>query len=227
MPCESWALQFPLLLLLEVLHPVAMWSSPCWPLECQETLGPSTRFTSASNQPTPDRWARKEVTGTRWVTKAVAARMTAMRMRPRPPGQKDIQKGCRFRTWHWLWCWGHRPACGNDNDSGNGEMGVASGAAATAGVTVPVPSLMAVSTQPRRLAGKQQLPVPATESQGFWGWCGHNYHVQKHTFPMVYLRALCPVPPLFQTFAVIKDSLSLNKQTHHLPIDWGCMSGPK
>lgn len=107
------------------------------------------------------------------------------------------------------------------------EMGVASGAAATARVTVPVPSPMAVSTQPRRLAGKQQLPVPATESQGFWGWCGHNYHVQKHTFPMVYLRALCPVPPLFQTFAVIKDSLSLNKQTHHLPIDWGCMSGPK
>lgn len=67
------------------------------------------------------------------------------------------------------------------------EMGVVSGAAATARVTVPVPSLVAASTQPRRLPVMPQLPVPAavTLSQGLQGWRRHDYHAQKGTLPMV------------------------------------------
>lgn len=69
------------------------------------------------------------------------------------------------------------------------EMGVASGAAATARVTVPVPSLVAASTQPRRLAVMPQLLVPAavTLSQGLPGWRRQDYHAQKGTLPAVSL----------------------------------------
>ena len=54
---------------------------------------------------------------------------------------------------------------------------------------VPVPSLMAENAQPRRLAVKPQLWIPATatKSQGLQGWHRHNSYAQKHTFPMVYL----------------------------------------
>lgn len=63
------------------------------------------------------------MTGTGWVTRVVAARMTAVRTRPRPPRHRDIHQGCRLGKWHWLWCWGRRPAHGGDNGSDSGRDG--------------------------------------------------------------------------------------------------------
>uniref|UniRef100_A0A8C8X905 RNA polymerase II-associated factor 1 homolog n=1 Tax=Panthera leo TaxID=9689 RepID=A0A8C8X905_PANLE len=122
----------------------------------------------------------KRVTGTRQVTRVVAARTRAVRMRPGPLGTKRrslaamrIQKTMRILMMRTE----ARPVAVIMIRTA-AVTGVASGAGAAA----PVPSPVAASTQPRRMAVKQQLLIPVkptvtvTESQVLQGWCRHDYN---------------------------------------------------
>ena len=122
----------------------------------------------------------KRVTGTRRVTRVVAARMRAVKMRPGLLGTKrrslavmQIQKTMRI-----LMTRTEAKPVAVTTIRTVAVMGVASGAGAAA----PVPSPVAVSTPPRRMAVKLQLLIPVkltvtvTESQALQGWCRHDYN---------------------------------------------------
>lgn len=141
----------------------------------------------------------RRVTEMRPVTRAAAARMKAVRMRPGLPGTKKrssavmlIQRMTLTLTM--------RTEDGPEAVTmirTVAVMGVASGAGATAGAGVPVPSPVAASILLRRMAVKLQLRIPVkltvtvTESQGLQGWSRYNYYAQEGTFQVVYLQAFC------------------------------------
>lgn len=157
----------------------------------------------------------KRVTETRQVTRVAAARMRAARMRPGPLGTKRrslaatrIRKTMRILMMRTE----ARPVAVTMIRTA-AVTGVASGAAAAA----PVPSPVAASTQPRRMAVKQQLLIPAkltvtvTESQGLQGRRRHDYDATVMRRKALFFGSICEPfalsVPLLQALLLIKPVL--------------------
>ncbi|XP_053523521.1 RNA polymerase II-associated factor 1 homolog isoform X1 [Artibeus jamaicensis] len=128
----------------------------------------------------------KTVTGTRRVTRVVAARMRAVRMRPEPPGTKRKSLAVmRIQRMLILMMRTEDESMAVTMNQKVAAMGVVRGAIvqapapviAPAQAAAPVPSPVAVNDQPRKMAVKLQLLILVTQTvtvtESFQGWHGH------------------------------------------------------
>ncbi|XP_036264242.1 RNA polymerase II-associated factor 1 homolog isoform X2 [Pipistrellus kuhlii] len=158
----------------------------------------------------------KRVTGMKQVTRVVAARR-AVRMRPERPGTRRRSSAVmRIQRTQTLMTTEDGPVAATMIQR-VAAMEVTSGApapaAAAAPAAAPVPSPVAASTQPRRMAVKPQLLIPAkptvTVTESFQGWHRH-YYAQEGTFlwcicepfnvslpsskPLLLIKPVSPLP---------------------------------
>lgn len=167
----------------------------------------------------------RRVTGMRGVTRVLAARTRAVRMRPGLPGTKRRSLAVmRIQRMLTLMMRTEDGPTAVTMIQRAAVMGVASGALAPAPAAVPAPaaapalSPVAVSTRPRRMAAKPQLPIPVkltvtvTESQGLRAGTDMMIMCRKALFQdlFVSLSLLSSKPLLLIKRAFLFPSLGLN-----------------
>lgn len=148
----------------------------------------------------------RRATGMRRVTRVLAARTRAVRMRPGPPGTKRRSSAVMRiqRTLTQMMRTEDGPTAVTMIQRA-AVMGAASGAPAPAPAAVPAPaaapapSPVAVSTRPRRMAAKPQLPIPVkltvtvTESQGLRAGADMIIMCRKALFQWSVSKPFTPV----------------------------------
>lgn len=141
----------------------------------------------------------RRVKGMRRVTRVLAARTRAVRMRPGPPGTKRKSSAVmRIQRMLTLMMRTEDEPMAVTMIQRAAVMGAASGAPAPAPAAVPAPSPVAVSTRPRRMAVKPQLPIPVkltvtvTESQGLRAGADMIIMCRKVLFQWSICKSLIP-----------------------------------
>lgn len=148
----------------------------------------------------------RRVTEMRRVTRVLAARTRAVRMRPGPPGTKRRSSAVmRIQRMLTLMMRTEDGPTAVTMIQRAAVMGVASGAPAPASAAVPAPAAapapfpVAVSTRPRRMAAKPQLPIPVkltvtvTESQGLRAGADMMIMCRKALFQWSICKPFTPV----------------------------------